>query len=180
MIGNKGARAIAGAPALSSLKSLRLRGNKISGAGAAALAASPHLRGLEHLDLTNNVIDSKTEEKLRQAKERRAEAARFESEIRERMTRLEREIADIRAQGQADGEAEKKALVARADQEAERVRRDSEAEIERRVASAREELTQAAADLIASTAREQVRREMTDEDRRRLLAESVARMEAGQ
>jgi F0F1-type ATP synthase membrane subunit b/b' len=120
------------------------------------------------------------EERLRQARERRAEAARFETEIRERMTRLEGEIADIRAQGQADGEAEKTALAARADQEAERVRRESQGEIERRLASAREELTQAAADLVASTAREQVRREMTDEDRRRLLAESVARLEAGQ
>jgi F-type H+-transporting ATPase subunit b len=120
------------------------------------------------------------EERLRQARERRAEAARFESEIRERMTRLEREIADIRAQGRTDGEAEKNDLAARADREAERVRQESQAEIERRVAFAREELRQAAADLIASSAREQLHREITDEDRRRLLAESLSRMESGQ
>ncbi|MGH9368808.1 MAG: hypothetical protein ACRD3M_14175 [Thermoanaerobaculia bacterium] len=119
------------------------------------------------------------EERLREARERRAEAARFEAQIGERMARLEREVAQIRAQGAAEGEAEKRALFERAEREAERVRLESQAEIERRVAFAREDLKRAAADLIAAGAREHVSREITEEDRRRLLEESVSRMEAG-
>jgi F-type H+-transporting ATPase subunit b len=119
------------------------------------------------------------EERLKEAKQRRADAARFESEIRERMTRLEREVGQIRAEGAAEGETEKQNLVARADQEAERVRRDAEVEIERRLAFAKEELKRAAADLIAASARERVSREITEEDRRRLLKDSIDQMEAG-
>jgi F-type H+-transporting ATPase subunit b len=121
----------------------------------------------------------RVEESLKQARERRAEAARFEAEIHERMGRLEREVAEIRAQGAAEGEGERRALLERADQEADRVRRESQAEIERRLEFAKEDLRRTAADLIASSARERVVREITDEDRRRLLSESVDRLESG-
>jgi F-type H+-transporting ATPase subunit b len=121
----------------------------------------------------------KVEENLKQARERRAEAAKFEAEIHERMGQLEREVAEIRAQGVAEGENERRALFERADQEADRVRRESQAEIERRLAFAKEDLRRTASDLIASSARERVQREITDEDRRRLLSESVDRLESG-
>ena len=114
-----------------------------------------------------------------EARQRRAEAARFEAEIHERMARVEKEIAQIRAEGVAEGEAEKRGLTERADAEAERVRREAEAEIDRRLAYAREELRRTAADLVATTARERVAREITEEDRRRLLAESLERMAGG-
>lgn len=119
------------------------------------------------------------EERLREARQRRDEAKRLESEIRERMAKVEIEIAEIRARGEADGEAEKRTLVARADQEAERVRRDADAEMERRLVYAREELRRAAADLVASSARERVEREINEDDRRRLLEESVAKLGGG-
>jgi F-type H+-transporting ATPase subunit b len=121
----------------------------------------------------------RVEESLKQARERRAEAARFEAEIHERMARLEREVAEIRAQGVSEGEGERRALLERADQEADRVRRESQAEIERRLEYAKEDLRRTAADLIAASARERVAREITDEDRRRLLSESVDRLESG-
>jgi F-type H+-transporting ATPase subunit b len=111
-----------------------------------------------------------------EARTRRAEAARFEAEIHERMARVEKEIAQIRAEGVAEGESEKRALAERADAEADRVRREAEAEIGRRLAYAREDLRRTAADLVASSARERVAAEITDEDRRRLLAESLERM----
>jgi len=71
------------------------------------------------------------------------------------------------------------ALLARADAESERVRRDALAEIERRLALAKEDLRRTAADLTASAARDLVAAQMTPEDRRRLLEESVRQVEEG-
>jgi len=116
------------------------------------------------------------EDRLKAARERRAEAARFEQDMHRRMTELERDVAEIRRQGQTDGESARAALEARAREEAERVRTSSQEEIERRLAAAKEELRQVAAGLTASGAAEILSREITDEDRRRLLTDSVARL----
>jgi len=116
------------------------------------------------------------EKALADAREKRAEAARFETQIQERMARLEREVVEIRRQGAADGESARTALEGRAREEAERIRKDSEEEIARRVAAAKAELQRTAAGLMASTAREIVAREITDEDRNRLLSESLERL----
>jgi F0F1-type ATP synthase membrane subunit b/b' len=116
------------------------------------------------------------EKALADAREKRADAARFESQIHERMSRLEREVVEIRRQGAADGETARAALDERALEEADRIRKDSEEEIARRVAAAKVELQQVAAGLMATTAREIVAREINDEDRRRLLADSVERL----
>jgi len=116
------------------------------------------------------------EERLREAKALRAEAARLEAQVHERMVRLDQEIVEIRARGLAEGEAERAALSEKADLEVERVRREAEEEIGRRLAAAKQELRRVAADLTASTARELLAREINEEDRRRLLEESVARL----
>ena len=108
------------------------------------------------------------EERIRQARQRRAEAARLEAEIHERMAQLDRDLAE--------GEAARAALVARADEEALRVRREAEAEITRRLAFATEELKRIAADLIASAAIERLSTEINDEDHRRLVEEAVGRL----
>ena len=92
------------------------------------------------------------------------------------MARLEVDVAEIRARGASEGEAARAELSERADQEAQRVRRDAQSEIERRLDAAKDELRRAAADLTASAARELVAREITAEDRQRLLEESVTRL----
>ncbi len=119
------------------------------------------------------------EERAQEARERRAHAARLETEIHDRMARLDQDLAEIRARGAADGEAARVELLALADQEADRVRRDALAEIERRLNAAKDELRQTAADLTAASARELVTREITPEDRRRILDESLARLGEG-
>jgi F-type H+-transporting ATPase subunit b len=116
------------------------------------------------------------EERLREAKVLRAEAARLEAQVHERMVRLDQEIVEIRARGLAEGEAERAALSEKADLEVERVRREAEEEIGRRLAAAKQELRRVAADLTASAARELLAGEINEEDRRRLLEESVARL----
>ena len=94
------------------------------------------------------------------------------------MARLDRDVAEILARGVAEGEAARVELISRADQDAENVRRQAEEEIGRRLEAARQELRRAAAELTASAARELVTAQMTEEDRRRLLAESIARLES--
>jgi F-type H+-transporting ATPase subunit b len=118
------------------------------------------------------------EQRLEEAQHRRAEAARLESEIHERMARLDRDVAEILARGAAEGEAARAELIGRADQDSENVRRQAEEEIGRRLEAARQELRRTAAELTAAAARELVAAQMTEEDRRRLLTESIARLES--
>lgn len=116
------------------------------------------------------------ERRLKEAEERRAEAARLEAQIHERLARLDRDLAEVRARGVAEGEAARASLIERVDQEAERVRSDAEQEIERRLEAAKADLRRAAADLTAAAARELVAAQTTEEDRRRLLDESLGRL----
>jgi F0F1-type ATP synthase membrane subunit b/b' len=116
------------------------------------------------------------EERLREAKALRAEAARLGAEVHERMARLDSEIEEIRARGVAEGETERATLSEKADLEVERVRRESEQEIGRHLAAARLELRRTAADLTARAARETLSAQITDEDRRRLLQEGVSQL----
>jgi F-type H+-transporting ATPase subunit b len=118
------------------------------------------------------------EERAKEARDRREQAARLETEIHERLGRLDQDLAEVKARGAAEGEAARAELIARADSESERVRRDAEAEIGRRLALAKEELRRTAADLTASAARELVAAQITPEDRSRLLDESVRRVDA--
>ena len=106
------------------------------------------------------------------------EAQRLAAQVRERLSRLDTEMAEVRARGVTEGEAERAALAARADQEAERVQREAGEEIERRTASARARLERAASDLVASAATELLSREINAEDRRRLLEDSVSRLKS--
>jgi len=93
------------------------------------------------------------------------------------MARLDRELAEIRARGVAEGEATRAELIRRAEQEADSVRRQAQEEIGRRLESAKAEIRRVAAQLTATTAREILSGQMTEEDRRRLFEESVARLE---
>lgn len=113
------------------------------------------------------------EDRVRESRERRAAAARLETEIHERMARLDVELAEVRARGAAEGESARAELMARAEQDSERVRRDVTEEIERRLILAKEELHRTASELTASAARELVSAQITSDDRRRLLEESV-------
>lgn len=116
------------------------------------------------------------EESLKLAKERRAEASRFETEMKERMARLEREVEEIRDQGRVDGESARAALEARARGEADRVREGSQADIDRKLAAAKAHLRQVAADLTANAASDILSREIKDDDRRRLLEDGVEKL----
>ena len=116
------------------------------------------------------------EKRLTEAKALREEAAQLGAKVKERLSRLDRELEEIRSRGRADGETERAALTERADREVERVRREAEEEIGRRLAAAKQELRKTAADLTAGVAHDVLAAQITDDDRRRLLDESVERL----
>ena len=116
------------------------------------------------------------ENRRKEAEKQRAHVQQLAADLRERTAKVEREIAEIRKQGQLDGEEARAALATRADEEAARIRKDAGEEIERRLAEAKAELRRTAADLTAATAAETLAREITPADRERLLADSVARL----
>jgi F-type H+-transporting ATPase subunit b len=116
------------------------------------------------------------EKRLTEAKALRQEAVQLGAQVKERLSRLDQEIEEIRSRGRADGETERAALTERADREVERVRKEAEEEIGRRLASAKQELRKTAADLTAGVAHDMLAAQITDDDRRRLLDESVARL----
>jgi F-type H+-transporting ATPase subunit b len=116
------------------------------------------------------------EKRLGEANALREEAVQLGAQVKERMSRLDREIEEIRARGHAEGETERAALSERADREVERVRKEAEQEISRRLAAAKQELRKTAAELTAGVARDLLAAQITDDDRRRLLDESVARL----
>ncbi len=109
----------------------------------------------------------------------REKALALAAEMRSRLAELEKEIAQIRARGASEGESEKQAQIEAAAREAETLRRNAADEIERRLAAARKDLASAAAALAADRARDAVAGAITEEDRRRLLDESVADVAAG-
>ena len=113
------------------------------------------------------------EDRIVQSRKQREEAARLETEIHERMAQLDRDLAEVKARGLAEGEEARAALIQKADEEAQRVRREAEEEIARRLAFAKAELRRVASDLTAALATERLSAEITEEDRRRLLAEAV-------
>ena len=87
------------------------------------------------------------EERAKEARDRREQAARLETEIHERLGRLDQDLAEVRARGAAEGEAARAELLTRADLESERVRREAEAEIGRQLTLTKEELRRTATNL---------------------------------
>ncbi|MGH9442624.1 MAG: hypothetical protein ACRD16_10160 [Thermoanaerobaculia bacterium] len=113
---------------------------------------------------------------LDKARTDREQALVLAAQMRERLSKLEVEISEIRQRGATEGEAEKAAQIAAAEKEAESLRRSAAEEIERRLASAKQELARVASSLAAARAKEILSQTMTDEDRKRLLDDSVQKI----
>jgi F-type H+-transporting ATPase subunit b len=119
------------------------------------------------------------EKRLADAERQRAEAARLEVQIHERLAALEKELEEVRVRGTADGEAARAALLEQAERDAGTVAQSAQEQIARRLESAKEELRGLAAALTTKSAGELLSTEINDEDRRRLLEDSVSRLRSG-
>ena len=119
------------------------------------------------------------DEAIDRAAAEREKAIALSAEMTARLASLEKEIAEIRRRGAEEGEREKRAQIEAAAREAETLRKNAAAEIDHRLAAAKADLARAAAALAADRAREVIAASITDEDRRRLLDESVREVAGG-
>jgi F-type H+-transporting ATPase subunit b len=115
-------------------------------------------------------------DELEQARTKLAEASALRDEVQKRLAEVEREVAEMRERAEREGEAEVAQITAQTETDRERFLRRVEEEIGRRTAEARDRLARDTADLTARLTKELLRGEITGDDRRRLLDESVAAM----
>lgn len=124
-------------------------------------------------------LDSRREgiaEELRNARKQLEEADRLQVEVGKRLQDVEREIEDLKARAEADGDAEAARIADQTEKDEARFLRRVDEEIARREAETRVRLAEDTAELTAQMARDLLEREMTDEDRRRVLEKSLERM----
>ncbi len=117
-------------------------------------------------------------EELQNARKQLEEADRLQADAAKRLTDVESEIAELRARAEQDGAAEAERIADQTKVEEERFLNRVEDEISRREAETRARLAQDATDLTAQLARDLLEREMTDDDRRRVLERSLDAMKS--
>jgi F-type H+-transporting ATPase subunit b len=108
-----------------------------------------------------------------EARERRERADRMAGEIQARLTAIEEEVRSIRERAEAEGERQKRELVAAAEAEAQKILQSARTEVDNRLKHARHELTEYAGQLAAQRAESILRSEINDTDQRRLFQESL-------
>lgn len=120
----------------------------------------------------------KIEEGIEGARAELAAAERRLAECRERIASLDGELEGIRGAVRAQAEAERDRLLAEARAAAERIGRDAQAAVEQEARAARGRLRAEAAELSVRLAGELLSRQVTNDDRSRLVDEFVQRIEA--
>jgi F-type H+-transporting ATPase subunit b len=108
-------------------------------------------------------------EELQHARKQLEEAEEMRADVSRRLAEVENEVQALEERAQTDGENEANRISAQAQEEEERFIQRVEDEITRREAETRARLAQETADLTAQLARDLLNREMTDEDRQRVL-----------
>ena len=115
-------------------------------------------------------------EELKKARKQLEEADQMQAEVSRRLEEVEREVDELRERSAADGAAEAQEIAEQAKADEGRFLRRVEDEISRREAETRTRLAEDAAKLSAQLARDLLDREMTDEDRQRVLDKSLEAM----
>jgi F-type H+-transporting ATPase subunit b len=108
-----------------------------------------------------------------EAKARRAKADQLAVDIQARLTQIENDVRAIHERAQAEGEKQKRELIAAAEAEAQKILQSARNEVDNRLKRARHELTEYAGELATQRAEQILREKVTDSDRERLFDESV-------
>jgi F-type H+-transporting ATPase subunit b len=108
-----------------------------------------------------------------EARARRAKADQLASDIQARLTQIENDVRSIQERAQAEGERQKRELIAAAEAEAQKILQSARNEVDNRLKRARHELTEYAGELATQRAEQILREKVTDTDRERLFEESV-------
>jgi ATP synthase F0 subunit b len=113
-------------------------------------------------------------EELEQARHKLDEARSLRDEVRQRLTEVEREVQGLRERAESDGRLEVEEIAQQTARDEERFLKRVDEEIARRQAEARDKLAKDTAALTAELTRELLQRELTDDDRQRLLERSLS------
>ena len=108
-----------------------------------------------------------------EAKERRVKADQMASDIQARLTAIEQEVKAIHERAIAEGERQKRELLAAAEAEAEKIRTAARTEVDNRLKHARHELTAYAGQLASERAEQILRDKITADDQKKLFQESL-------
>jgi F-type H+-transporting ATPase subunit b len=108
-----------------------------------------------------------------EARARRVKADQLAVDIQARLTQIENDVRAIHERAQAEGEKQKRELIAAAEAEARKILQSARNEVDNRLKHARHELTEYAGELAAQRAEQILREKVTDKDRERLFDESV-------
>jgi F-type H+-transporting ATPase subunit b len=108
-----------------------------------------------------------------EARERREKADRMASDIQARLTTIEAEVRAIHDRAQAEGERQKRELLAAAELESEKILSNARTEVDNRLKLARKELTEFAGELAAQRAEQILKEKITEQDQRNLFQESL-------
>jgi F-type H+-transporting ATPase subunit b len=114
---------------------------------------------------------------LTEAEARRRKSDQLATDIQARLSQIEGEVDSILQRARAEGEKQKQEIVAAAEGEAQKIMTAAQSQVDARLKAAREELTAYARQLATERAHTLIANNMTDEDRRRLFAESVQKIE---
>jgi F-type H+-transporting ATPase subunit b len=115
---------------------------------------------------------------LKQAQQKLDQAEELRAEVMRRLDEVEHEVTALRERAEREGQAEAEQIRDKAQADEARFLKRVESEISRRHVETRHALAQETAALTAQIAREILEREMTDEDRRRVLDRSLVAMRA--
>jgi F-type H+-transporting ATPase subunit b len=108
-----------------------------------------------------------------EARARRAKADQLAADIQARLTQIENDVRGIQERALAEGEKQKRELIAAAEAEAQKILQSARNEVDNRLKRARHELTEYAGELATQRAEQILLEKVTDNDRERLFDESV-------
>jgi F0F1-type ATP synthase membrane subunit b/b' len=97
-------------------------------------------------------------------------------ELKARLASIETELANLKEAARRDADAEHAALLAKSQVDADQILARTRADLDNRVRAARAELTVFAGDLSVDLARDLLRKNVTADDEKRLLAEGIAHL----
>jgi F-type H+-transporting ATPase subunit b len=95
------------------------------------------------------------------------------ADIQARLAQIEQEVRSIRERAEAEGERQKRELIAAAESEAAKILASARNEVDNRLKSARTELTEFAGQLASERAEAILREKITEADQHKLFQESV-------
>ena len=108
-----------------------------------------------------------------EARERREKADHMAGDIQARLTAIEAEVRAIHERAQAEGERQKRELIAAAEAESQKILANARNEVDNRLKHARTELTEFAGQLASERAEQILREKITDADQQKLFQESL-------